>query len=357
MDIEIGEKHVTRISFFLGKRLLAFAVSVTLFVSGSQVLPANAATINLLVIQTNLEKSDSSGNSNLHTPISRSALSISDGSDLVDKPPTPRYCFLWFCFPRWERRIGRPAHRSNAGRRGKCNELKPSLIAIVPRLPITGENIAEASSYAWPENLNSALGFTVDPHPTFWVYIPSLPKSLEADRVNSLGADKIKTWGEFMLQDENDIDLFDLPIQVPLPQKSGVVGFRLSTHKLEFNRVYHWYFSIICNEDRPSRNPSVDGWIQLITLDLNVQKQLETATLLEQKAEVYAANGIWYEVLTILGERRCEAPREPKFRRLWSDLLKDGGFNQVAKFEVVGLGQIEKVEKEKKSLITCLTSE
>ena len=86
--------------------------------------------------------------------------------------------------------------RGGTSRREGCPNLKRPITALVP-----GEET----------NGTSFLASTVAEHPTFWVYVPELPTNLRS--------------GEFVLQDEQENDVWRTPLT--LPEKSGAIAINL----------------------------------------------------------------------------------------------------------------------------------
>jgi hypothetical protein len=154
-------------------------------------------------------------------------------------PPAQANCiFIVFCSPK------KSSFRSKGGvRRGPCAaEEIGSLIALAPeRKP----ELAVPSG----EKVES----TVQAYPTFWFYLPPHAPSI--------------TSAKFVLLDENK-HLAQDPIYAQLPQASvGVIaGLTLPSNgkALEVGKQYSWYFSILCDPQKPSRNPEVTGQVQRV---------------------------------------------------------------------------------------------
>ena len=82
------------------------------------------------------------------------------------------------------------------------------------------------------------------------------------------------------------------PIFVKIPgDKPSIAKFTLpkSAKPLEINQEYIWYFSIICDPLKPSRNPGVTGVIERVKLPKPPQNYLD-----------YAQQRIWYDTVTSL---------------------------------------------------------
>ncbi|MBD2492322.1 DUF928 domain-containing protein [Aulosira sp. FACHB-615] len=198
---------------------------------------------------------------------------------------------------------GRPSRLSSTGRRGRCSDLKEPFIALIPHFLEQTQD----------ENVVSALGKTAQSEPVFWFYVPKLPQDVR----------KL----EFRLLNENKeaqkyiLNLTDTP---------GIVGFRPSLHqKLKLNQQYHFTASIIYCDSDISKNPTVDSWVERVTLGDSLENQLRGATA-EKRIELYSKNGIWHETLTLLVEKHQENPNNPMINDQLVSLLKDAGFENIA---------------------------
>jgi hypothetical protein len=115
-----------------------------------------------------------------------------------------------------------------------------------------------------------------------------------------------------VLQDQDD-NLVKVS-EIALPQRSGAFSVVIDT-PLEVGQLYHWYFSIYCEAEPIAY---VDGWIQRQAVSPALVNQLETVTTLDDKVRLYAANGFWYEALTVAAELHQTDPADQS----WSSLLE-----------------------------------
>lgn len=200
--------------------------------------------------------------------------------------------------------IGR--RRGGTSRREGCPKLKTPITALVP-----GKET----------NNKSLIASTVAEYPTFWVYVPELPMNLRA--------------GEFVLQDEEGNDVFRTPIT--LPRKPGTIAITLPPkpqYALKKELLYHWYFQVYCGE--PQNKPEyfyVDAWLQRVTLTPDQERQLSTAK--SQEYTVYAANNIWYDVVTNLAELGRTNSGDRVLAEDWTKLFKAVGLEELATAPVV----------------------
>ncbi|BAZ28704.1 hypothetical protein NIES4074_11380 [Cylindrospermum sp. NIES-4074] len=192
--------------------------------------------------------------------------------------------------PRGENK-GTPTGRVRGGAgRGQCpviasvDTAETQLTALVPTIsnPLDKETLRLK-----PKSSQIVWGKTFEAYPTFWFYIPYEYEESELEaKFVLLDEDKRIVTGPIFLKPSKDnssgkprLAKFTLPKQQPL----------------EIGKQYNWYFSIICDERKPSRNPGVAGWIQRVKLDIIAPKNYL----------YYAEKGIWYDTVTRLADSRA----------------------------------------------------
>jgi Domain of Unknown Function (DUF928) len=164
--------------------------------------------------------------------------------------------------------------------------LEASIKALVP-----AQNGSDDSTQSISTEL--VWGKTTEEYPTLWFYIP-----YEADILKS---------AKLVVLDESKQLLPKYPLMINLAETPGIISIRLP-HPLALNKQYGWYFSVICSIDKPSRNPSIRGWIQRV--DAIATKEYQS----------YAENGIWYDLVTDLIDRYQRDPN--RYREDWLGLLE-----------------------------------
>jgi hypothetical protein len=205
---------------------------------------------------------------------------------------------------------GAPEGRRRGGTsRDGCPSLSSSLTALVPGKETEGEAPLSASF----------LATTIAEYPTFWVYLPQLPQNTRS--------------GEFVLQDEEGIDIYRTSLA--LPESGGIVGlnFPSSSPALKIGKKYHWYFQLYCGE--PDTQPEyffVDAWIERVALSPEMATQLQAKQT--QKYLVYAKHSLWYDALTDLAARHSNNLNNERLKNDWVKLLKSVGLQDLA-FESV----------------------
>jgi hypothetical protein len=221
-----------------------------------------------------------------------------------------------FAPPRQVRPTGRT--KGGAGRGRFCPITNETMAALVPSakdIPDTlQDKIAEvtAAEIVW--------GITVEERPTFWFYIP-------------YQADEILNLAEFMLLDVEKHPVLPQPITIQLPDVPGFVQLQVP-YSLEVGKPFNWYLSIICDDQKPSRNPSVRGWIQRIEPSSQLLTALDNVE--SKRSHIpYLENGIWFEGVARLAENHHRYRDDVVIQRDWIDLLDFLGLARLANAPVV----------------------
>lgn len=173
-------------------------------------------------------------------------------------------------------------------------------------------------------------GLTVLEHPTFWFYIP-----YTADPETPKKQLRI---AQFVLLDEGYHPVFNELISAELRDTPGLIEYLLP-YGLEPDELYRWYFSVICDIDKLSRNPVVRGWVERIELTSDLQTALDNASIFDQYL-VYAENEIGFETVNSL----------VSIRRQFSDFInvKREEWNRLlAYFDIVGANQFDLLQPMK----------
>ncbi|MCC5601553.1 DUF928 domain-containing protein [Nostoc favosum] len=210
---------------------------------------------------------------------------------------------------------GAPTGRRKGGTsRDGCTPLNTPITALVP-----GEEIGDESK--------SFLTFTISEYPTFWFFVPELPKNA--------------VLGEFKLQDENGKNIYTTSLS--LPRKASIFGIKLphnSQSALKIKKNYQWYFKVFCgNLQEQSEYFYVNAWIQRVPLNSNLEIQLKSTP---QEYTTYARNQIWQDALTNLATLHRSNPNSRIFTEDWTLLLKDVGLAELATAPIVELESEEK---------------
>ncbi|MEX6777913.1 DUF928 domain-containing protein [Limnospira fusiformis] len=178
---------------------------------------------------------------------------------------------------------GRPGDRSSsAAARGNCTR-NTQITALVP-------------TQNW--------GYTLSAHPKFWFY---------------LTASKDSSWSaEFELQDPRKNRLVEFSLTV----NPGLIAVTLpeDIYLEETETNYYWRLSIICEPSDRTGDLVVRGEVLKRELDQDLQAQIRDKSG-RDLALVYAANSIWFDLLTLVMKFREEQPENPIYREDWQELL------------------------------------
>ena len=211
--------------------------------------------------------------------------------------------------------------RGGAGRGPHCPSVDIPLTALVP----SAEMQREASG-AIPVKYVWVYGQTVEEQPTFWFYVPYNAENVKTAKFTLLQANSYYV-REPVLQEPIK------PIEIALAETPGIIKFRLP-YKLEIDKPYNWYFSIICDPQKPSRNPGVKGWIQRVEKSPELVKDLETLPPV-QKYLAYGERGIWFELITNLAESYQSHQGDKTLRLEWNELLNFFQWSELAQEPIV----------------------
>ncbi|MCC5637421.1 DUF928 domain-containing protein [Nostoc sp. CHAB 5844] len=127
-------------------------------------------------------------------------------------------------------------------------------------------------------------------------------------------------------------------------QQPGIFSLDLPANKnqrlLEVAQEYNWYLAVICPGPDRSRDLVVGGTVKRIVLDKKLTNKLKKASPRE-RAALYAANGIWYDSLTILAQLRRQRPNDAALQRDWQSLLESVKLANIVPEPLLGELEIE----------------
>lgn len=197
----------------------------------------------------------------------------------------------------------RPVSREPSTGRDDCPAVTPPLTALIP---------------------NTSLVLTVAERPSFWFYIPY-------GNNNSFS-------GEFVFQNPRGEDLYRIPFI--LPESPSIVKLTppvTSPRTLEIGQDYHWFVKVYCNSQN-SEYVFVEGWVRRV----RPTAALESELALQESSQylAYAANGIWYDALTDVGNLLVQNST-PDLQQVWLDLLQAAGLEHLSEKSVVDCCSLE----------------
>ncbi len=181
-----------------------------------------------------------------------------------------------------------PQRRKPAASRNEnqCNFNPQELIALIP------------------ENLR---GKTINSSPTLYFSVPAITANTEI---------------EFVLRDSQD-KLVEKQTFSGRGQ-AGIMGLQLARLPLastsNYQNTYHWYLSVICNQGDRADDIVVEGLLQPVALESNLQQQLATATL-QERLKLYQTHDLWHERLDTLATIRRSQPQNAQASQQLGQLL------------------------------------
>jgi hypothetical protein len=204
---------------------------------------------------------------------------------------------------------GLPTYRVGGGSRGGCITDNRQLTALIPE---------------------NTIGKTATTSPKLFFYIP---ETNEADNVAL----------EFVLRDRQDNLVYETLLKTN--HQSGIIGIdlpnSLKSNDGKTKNNYHWYLSMICNPHNRSYDVVVEGWIQKVELQPNIEQKLQFSQPL-QKAKIYQQEGMWYDALSTLAKQKQTANSQPEIATNWTNLLQSVGLINLAQEEFIESYQVSK---------------
>ncbi|MGF1538378.1 MAG: DUF928 domain-containing protein [Elainellaceae cyanobacterium] len=190
---------------------------------------------------------------------------------------------------------GAPTGRRDGGAsRGNC-EAYGDLTALVPL----------TDGVVW--------GQTTTAQPTLWFYLPT--------------AVTPETPLELVVQDANDNFLYTTTLAVDMAAGSLAIALP-ETIELPVDEPHYWTMSVYCDPERPAASVFVQGTIERAAAAEVAPFSADTERSLAQ-AQAYASRGIWYDALTILGQR-LQGGADVESQQAWTALLEQVGLEAAA---------------------------
>jgi hypothetical protein len=200
---------------------------------------------------------------------------------------------------------GLPGRREGAGTRDVCVRQDPqgrkspngSPLSVLALTPSTNE------------------GYTLSEHPSFFFYLPqSSARSVQ-----------------FILTDEDDKEVFKTTYDAT--GEAGIISIRLpsdsAVRPLKVGKLYKWKFDLICDPTDPTATIRRYGWVERKG-DAALQAKISQAKP-EERPELYAEAGIWFDTLDSLYQLRREKPSNQNFQANWVSVLESVNLGVIAK--------------------------
>jgi hypothetical protein len=206
---------------------------------------------------------------------------------------------------------GRPIKRRDAGSSSSCEIASGTpnefLTALVPK--------------------QDSEALTISDRPTFWFYIP-----FAATEFHSM---------KFRLQTEDGYQT----TLIPTSPEPGIIKITLPASEpvLTPNKPYRWGFFLYCqNPEASDRVPItffVGGTVTRITPNAELQTQMDAIESDRDLVAFYAQQGLWYDALTLIGDRYGTSPENASIRQDWHDLLESVELEDIATKPLIGVAK------------------
>ncbi len=195
---------------------------------------------------------------------------------------------------------GSPAGRVGAGGRGVADGSIPIVAALVP------DHVAR----------------TLSEQPSLFWYIDMAPEPGTRLILALRDEDSTKPILEIILKLE----------------KPGVQRIPLSAYgvKLEPGIEYEWSVALVLDPERRSSDIIASGWLsRLSEAPAGFERRIQAAEA-QERVTVYAEAGLWYDALAAISDLIDQNPDDASLRAIRAALLRQVGFQDVAKAEILG---------------------
>jgi hypothetical protein len=183
--------------------------------------------------------------------------------------------------------------------------VRGSGIQSINIIPLTPKD--EATNTFWGQTLNAT--------PTFFLYLPT----------------GIEQTIKFYLVDEVEGETIYETFLAP-PSGGGIISVAMPKEggkTLKEGRIYSWYFEIHVNLTESNLNPSVSGLVQRIAPSPELMTRLQAAVTDDDRSKIYAANGLWYDLIATAATLRSTNPTN------WEAMLNSVGLEAIAQAPLI----------------------
>lgn len=225
-----------------------------------------------------------------------------------------------------------PGRRQGAGSRGgsrsrECIQGTPSQVTPQSNaLP----GIATQSPPAIVATLlpDTNVGLTTSGHPQFFWFMPQ--NNAEAVEFSLYSVNATKADQDLIYRTTSAVSGNPGIASVKLPAALGVPA-------LEVGKEYRWYVSVICDSSNPSSTVTVNGWVQRVATNSDVNRELQrvipgetSADALRRRIPLLAKHGLWFDLTTAIADLRCLAPNDQSVLTDWNQLLQSVKLEAIA---------------------------
>lgn len=201
-------------------------------------------------------------------------------------------------------RGGLPVHRIGGGSRGNCIANQGQLVAVVPE---------------------KSVGMTASTTPQLFFSIP------ETTQTHLL---------EFVVRNQQDELVYDTILKTS--DRAGIIAVELPPNlrqeSLKANEDYHWYLSMICNQQKRSHDIVVEGLLRRVEIEPAISQKLQNASPIEQ-ANLYQQQGIWHDALSVVAQEQKTSQYQGAAQAKWVELLHALGLGELANQPLIEANQ------------------
>lgn len=147
-------------------------------------------------------------------------------------------------------------------------------------------------------------GETLQPQPTFWVYV-SEPNRTISLTLTQASTDQVLYQATYT--DIAQVGISRLPAPVDVPE-------------LIVDEPYRWTVSVDCPSEDEA-DPATTGIVVRRSPSSELTQQLANASP-QERIDLLASNGLWYDTLTELGDLRLSNPSSEALLEAWASLLE-----------------------------------
>ena len=159
-------------------------------------------------------------------------------------------------------------------------------------------------------------GLTLDPQPTLYWYV----------------SDHHPPGMEFTLIETQALEPALVSV-LTSPPRAGIADVRLKDEGIQLKTGIEYQWFVSTRNDKPlSKETVAQGRIQRVEREPELASKLKGASRLES-AYIYAAAGIWYDVIQVLSEEIAARPTQGSLRAKRASLLEAVGLGIVAEFD------------------------
>jgi hypothetical protein len=133
-----------------------------------------------------------------------------------------------------------------------------------------------------------------------------------------------------LLEDDKVKPLLD--VKFDRASQAGIQRIKLADHrvKLRTGVEYRWVVALVLDPANRSKDLIASGFIKRVDPSPELQSKLAHAATPAEKSQVYAAEGIWHDALSVLSDQIAAHPANAELRADRADLLRQVGLSFAA---------------------------